>query len=36
MSCRCEALATPNPKDLAFMRYIYETNFPDSEKLPFE
>ena len=32
----CEQLEDPSSKDLAFIRYIYETNFSEYEKIPFE
>lgn len=31
-----QKLVSPNSKDMAFLRYIYETNFPQDEKVPFE
>jgi hypothetical protein len=36
MRARFEQLDEPSSKDLAFIRYIYETNFPPQEKVPFE
>ena len=36
MSVHSEKLGEPSSKDVAFIRYIYETNFPNYEKIPFE